>query len=87
MWQDGDPIEFDVDAGRIDLALDPDEIARRVHRLGPPEPKYTRGYGKLYLDHVLQADEGVDFDFLRALPGKVPPSEPYGLLSGWVGGW
>jgi dihydroxy-acid dehydratase len=35
----------------------------------------------------LQADEGCDFDFLRALPGERPETEPYGLLSGWVGGW
>jgi hypothetical protein len=36
---------------------------------------------------VLQADEGCDFDFLRAVPGDEPGTEPYGLLSGWVGGW
>ena len=39
------------------------------------------------LEHVLQADEGCDFDFLRARPGEREPTEPYGLLSGWVGGW
>ena len=53
----------------------------------PPPPHYRRGYGALYLDHVLQADEGCDFDFLRALPGEPAQREPLGLLSGWIGGW
>jgi dihydroxy-acid dehydratase len=85
--EDGDPIELDLDARRLDLAVPADEIARRLERLGPPEPRYRRGYGALYLDHVLQADEGCDFDFLRARPGEPAETEPYGLLSGWVGGW
>ena len=50
-------------------------------------PKYRRGYGRLFLDHVLQANEGCDFDFLRRVPGEEPQREPYGLLSGWIGGW
>jgi dihydroxy-acid dehydratase len=41
----------------------------------------------MFLEHVLQADEGCDFDFLRARPGEPEETEPYGLLSGWVGGW
>ena len=84
--EDGDPIVLDVDAQRLDLDLDPAEIERRLARLGPPEPKYTRGYGALYLEHVLQADEGCDFDFLRGRDA----GEPYGLLTGdagWIGGW
>ncbi|HET8605451.1 MAG TPA: dihydroxy-acid dehydratase [Gaiellaceae bacterium] len=85
--RDGDPIELDVEAGRLDLALPADEIARRLARVPQSEPRYRRGYGALFLDHVLQADEGCDFDFLRALPGEPAESEPYGLLSGWVGGW
>jgi dihydroxy-acid dehydratase len=35
----------------------------------------------------MQADSGCDFDFLRFLPGEEPRREPYGLLSGWIGGW
>jgi dihydroxy-acid dehydratase len=88
--QDGDPIVLDVDAQRLDLDVNPAEIARRLERLGPAEPKYRRGYGALYLEHVLQADEGCDFDFLRARPGEPPEREPLGLLSGdagWIGGW
>ncbi len=85
--ENGDPIVLDVGLGRIDLDVPAEEIARRFDRLGAPEPPYRRGYGALYLEHVLQADEGCDFDFLRAVPGERPESEPYGLLSGWVGGW
>ena len=41
------------------------EISRRLKAFQRPPPHYTRGYGRLFLDHVLQADEGCDFDFLR----------------------
>jgi dihydroxy-acid dehydratase len=85
--EDGDPIELDVDAGRIDVDVPADELAARLGRLGPVEPRYRRGYGAMFLDHVLQADEGCDFDFLRARPDDPEETEPYGLLSGWVGGW
>jgi dihydroxy-acid dehydratase len=85
--ENGDPIVLDVEHGRIDLDVPAEEIARRLEQLGPPVLRYRRGYGALYLEHVLQADEGCDFDFLRAVPGEPPESEPYGLHSGWVGGW
>jgi len=85
--QDGDPIELDVDAGRLDVEVPGDELDARLERLGPVEPRYRRGYGAMFLDHVLQADEGCDFDFLRARPDDPEETEPYGLLSGWVGGW
>jgi dihydroxy-acid dehydratase len=41
----------------------------------------------MYLEHVTQADEGCDFDFLQRVPGEAIDSEPKGLLSGWIGGW
>jgi dihydroxy-acid dehydratase len=85
--EDGDPIVLDVEERRIDLDIAPEELRRRLDRLGPPQPNYRRGYGALYLGHVLQADEGCDFDFLRSLPGEPAQTEPLGLLSGWVGGW
>jgi dihydroxy-acid dehydratase len=69
--RDGDPIELDVEARTLELAIPAAEIAERLAALPPAEPKYTRGYGRLFLDHVLQADTGCDFDFLAA-PGKVP---------------
>ena len=84
--RDGDPIVLDVDEQRLDLDLLPAEIERRLAELGPSEPKYRRGYGALYLEHVQQANEGCDFDFLRG-NGEPPEREPLGLLSGWVGGW
>jgi dihydroxy-acid dehydratase len=85
--QNGDTIALDVDGQSLDLEVPAEEVARRLDALGAVEPKYRRGYGALYLERVLQADEGCDFDFLRAVPGDEPGTEPYGLLSGWVGGW
>jgi dihydroxy-acid dehydratase len=85
--RDGDAIELDVDGGRLDVDVPAAELATRLAELGPVEPRYRRGYGAMFLEHVLQADEGCDFDFLRARPGEPEETEPYGLLSGWVGGW
>jgi dihydroxy-acid dehydratase len=85
--ENGDPIVLDVEERRIDLDVPAEEVARRLERLGPPKPAYRRGYGAVFLDHVLQADQGCDFDFLRALPDEPATTEPLGLLHGWVGGW
>jgi dihydroxy-acid dehydratase len=85
--RDGDPIVLDVDEQRIDLDIPAAEIARRLADLEAARPKYRRGYGRLFLDHVLQADQGCDFDFLRWLPDEEEQREPYGFLSGWQGGW
>ena len=86
--RDGDPIVLDVDARRLDLDAPGRRDRARASPTGrPPPPHYRRGYGALYLEHVLQADEGCDFDFLRARPGEPAESEPLGLLSGWIGGW
>jgi dihydroxy-acid dehydratase len=63
--QDGDEIELDVPSRRLHLHLSEEELARRRAAWRPPDPAYTRGYGQLYLHHVTQAPEGVDFDFLR----------------------
>ncbi len=83
----GDPIELDVDQRRLDLAIPPAEIQRRLETKSPRPPKYRRGYGAMYLDHVLQADQGCDFDFLRRIPGEEFESDPQGLVGGPVGGW
>jgi dihydroxy-acid dehydratase len=85
--RDGDPIVLDVGAQRLDLDVSADELERRAADRRAREPRYRRGYGRLFLDNVLQADEGCDFDFLRWLPGEEERREPYGLLSGWQGGW
>jgi dihydroxy-acid dehydratase len=63
--QDGDMVELDVAAGRLDLLVPPLELAARQPGLTPPEAP-TRGYQRLHHDHVLQADYGCDYDFLTA---------------------
>ena len=63
--RDGDQIELDVEARRLQLLVEAAELSRRKSEWQPPTAKHLRGYPKLYIDHVLQADEGCDFDFLR----------------------
>jgi dihydroxy-acid dehydratase len=86
--RDGDTISLNVDAGRLDVDLEPAEIRRRLaERPVCTGTAPARGYRALYVQHVLQADEGCDFDFLRRVAGEPEDSMPTGLLSGWVGGW
>jgi L-arabonate dehydrase len=67
--RDGDEIELDVPRRSLTLRVDDAELARRKAAWKPRPPHFTRGYGRLFLDHVLQANEGVDFDYLR---GRTP---------------
>jgi dihydroxy-acid dehydratase len=84
--RDGDEIELDVDDRRLELVVPAEEIQRRIAERPPRPPAYSRGYGKLHGEHVLQADEGADLDgFARSERPDAP--EPYGLLEGWVSGW
>lgn len=85
--RDGDIIVLDVPAQRLDLDVPAEELKRRAHEAQPRPAKYRRGYGRLYLDHVTQAHEGCDFDFLQWLPGEEAHRLPHGLTSGWQGGW
>ena len=64
--RDGDPVEVDVAAGRLDLDVPGAELARRRAQWSPPPSPHLRGWPALYRDHVLQAPEGCDLDFLRA---------------------
>jgi len=64
----GDEIELDVPARRLQLLVPDEEIARRLAEHKKPAPAYRRGYGRLFLDHVLQAPQGCDFDFLVGDP-------------------
>jgi dihydroxy-acid dehydratase len=64
--QDGDTISVDVAAGTLDLEVPAEELARRRAALAPPEPRHLRGWPALYADHVMQAPDGCDLDFLRA---------------------
>jgi dihydroxy-acid dehydratase len=63
--RNGDRIKLSVKERRIDLAVAEPELARRKSAWKPPAEAPTRGYAKLYMDHVLQAEHGCDFDFLR----------------------
>jgi dihydroxy-acid dehydratase len=64
--QDGDVIELDVEARKLELKVSDAELARRRAAWTPPKPRFTRGYGALFAQHVTQADKGCDFDFLHA---------------------
>ncbi|MCI0457767.1 MAG: dihydroxy-acid dehydratase [Gemmataceae bacterium] len=66
---DGDLIELDVPARSLNLLVSEEELQRRRAAWQPPAPKFTRGYGRLYVERVLQADEGCDFDFSRPVGG------------------
>jgi dihydroxy-acid dehydratase len=70
----GDEIEIDVDKRRIHLHISDAEMARRKAAWKQPAPKYPRGYGALYSEHIGQADEGCDFDFLESR-GSIPEPE------------
>jgi dihydroxyacid dehydratase/phosphogluconate dehydratase len=63
--QDGDEIELDVPNRRLTLRVGDEELARRRSAWRPRAPHFTRAYGRMFLDHVLRANEGCDFDFLR----------------------
>ncbi len=69
----GDIITLDVAAKRIDVALSEEELAERRAAWIAPPPKFKRGYGKLVMQHIQQADKGCDFDFLS---GAEPTAEP-----------
>jgi dihydroxy-acid dehydratase len=63
--KNGDRIKLSVKERRIDLLVSEAELASRRKSWQPPVTPPTRGYAKLYMDHVLQAEHGCDFDFLR----------------------
>jgi dihydroxy-acid dehydratase len=65
MVRDGDIIQLDVPARKLNLLISGEEMARRNAGWIPPKPKFARGYGMLNQLHVMQADTGCDFDFLQ----------------------
>jgi len=71
--QSGDEIEVDIAARRLHLHVDDAELARRRAAWRAPAAPYERGYARLYREHVTQAHEGCDFDFLQ---GAAPTPEP-----------
>jgi dihydroxy-acid dehydratase len=73
--RNGDRIRLSVKNREIALLVSDEELARRAREHPVTEPRAERGYLRLFLHSVLQADQGVDFDFLRApqVLGRVPP--------------
>ncbi len=67
--RNGDEIELDVPARRLQLLVSDDELQRRRQVWQPRPAETIRGYAKLYVEHVEQADQGVDFGFLRGGSG------------------
>ncbi|MDB5842928.1 MAG: dihydroxy-acid dehydratase, partial [Polaromonas sp.] len=73
--QNGDMIELDVPNRRLHLQVSDEELARRMADWKAPEPPMGSGYWKLYTDHVLQADQGADLDFLVGKRGSAVPRD------------
>jgi L-arabonate dehydrase len=73
--QDGDRVTLDVPARRLHLHVDDAELARRRTAWQAPAPHSGRGYVKLYVDHVLQANDGADLDFLVGRSGSAVPRD------------
>lgn len=72
--QNGDFIELDAYAGKLHLDISDEELQHRLANLEePPKPNFIGGYRQLYVNHVLQADEGCDFDFLVGCRGSEVP--------------
>jgi len=77
--RNGDEILFDGPARTLQLLISDQELENRLAawRRSRPEPKYGRGYYRLYYDHVLQADRGCDLDFLIGNSGDVVERESH----------
>jgi dihydroxy-acid dehydratase len=73
--RNGDIISIDVDKRSISLDVPEAELARRRAEWKQPEPRYERGYGWMFSQHIKQADQGCDFDFLETAFGA-PVREP-----------
>jgi dehydratase ilvD1 len=77
--RDGDEISLDGPARRLDLHVSPEELARRSAdwQRNRPAQKYARGYYRLYIEHVTQADRGCDLDFLVGSSGSTVERESH----------
>ncbi|WP_236793466.1 dihydroxy-acid dehydratase [Amycolatopsis sp. GM8] len=84
--QDGDMIHLDALAGTLSVELTAAELEQRRQAVTETGAAPARGYAALYVDHVLQANDGCDLDFLVGR-SEDPDSEPKALFRGWVGGW
>ena len=68
--RNGDEIELDVKNRKINVLISETEMQTRLAAWKPRTRHYDRGYGRLYIDHTLQADQGCDFDFLPSWAGQ-----------------
>ncbi|MCX7141129.1 MAG: dihydroxy-acid dehydratase [Proteobacteria bacterium] len=73
--ENGDMIELDVAKRRLHLDVSEKELARRRKKWKAPKAPMTRGYTKLYVEHVLQANDGADLDFLVGSSGPGVPKD------------
>jgi dihydroxy-acid dehydratase len=73
LLKEGDVVELDVAARQLNMRVNDDELAARRAAWRPKAGVYPRGYGKMFMEHITQADEGCDFDFLE---GTAPIPEP-----------
>ena len=85
--ESGDMITLDTAGATLTLEISDEELARRHAAWVQPPSPYTRGWYKLYVDTVLQADEGADLDFLRGSSGSVVTRESHcwGAFSASIG--
>jgi L-arabonate dehydrase len=75
--ENGDEIELDTDARKLELRVSEDVLSRRKAAWKPAPDTWTGGYQRLYIDHVLQADKGADLDFLVGCRGAGIPRESH----------
>ena len=75
MVQNGDMIELNVPQRKLHLHISDAELAHRLAEWTVPNPPMASGYWKLYVDHVLQADQGADLDFLVGMRGSTVPRD------------
>jgi len=70
--QTGDLIRLDVEQRLLEILITEEELTSRLARWTPSPRRFRRGYYTMFLDHILQAHQGCDFDFLRGEPGDKP---------------
>ena len=77
--RNGDEILFDGPKRQLELLVTAEELARRAETWKQlrPAPKYSRGYYSLYIQHVLQANQGCDLDFLAGASGSTVERESH----------
>ena len=74
LLREGDLVELDVEKRELNMIVSEAELAKRQAERKQAPPYYLRGYGRMFANHIRQADEGCDFDFLEGR-GKVPEPE------------